>query len=139
MAQKKRSRFNFSDEMDIQPKKKAIMTSHFSEKELACPCCGAYHLSEPLLERLESLREIIGKPLTLKSAYRCKKHNSQIGGSPNSQHLLGKTVDISTKNLNATEKHSLMSAASELGFNGVGVYPTFFHLDMRDDRKIWVK
>lgn len=71
--------------------------SHFSAAELMCPCCGAGadKMSPNMLQMAEEIRHENGdKPMIVSSAYRCKKHNAEIGGVPNSHHLYGQAMDV---------------------------------------------
>ena len=45
---------------------------------------------------LDPLREAWGGPIRVNSGYRCTKLNKAVGGTPNSQHLLGEAADIYT-------------------------------------------
>lgn len=65
--------------------------------------------------------------LQINSAYRTKEHEWSRGRSGNSQHCLGKAVDISCKESHA--RWLLISKAIELDFHRILVYPTFIHLD----------
>lgn len=47
-----------------------------------------------LAEFLEEVRKILGKPIMINSAYRGQEVNTRVGGSRNSQHLLGCAADI---------------------------------------------
>ena len=76
--------------------------------------------------------------LPINSGFRCEKYNKEIGGSPKSKHLIGRAVDISTAGLNGAQKHRIMKIAGTLGFRGIGVYPTYFHLDIREVQNFWV-
>lgn len=109
-----------------------LLLKNFSVEELMCPCCKKANFDPKLLELLQSLRDKVGFALTINSGYRCEKHNKEIGGSPHSQHLLGKAVDLSIKNLNGEQKHALLNAAFAQGFTGVGIYSNFLHFDVRD-------
>ena len=109
------------------------LTKNFSTKELQCPCCGRVAMNSQLLDKLQSVRDLLGFPLTINSGFRCAEHNKAVGGSPNSQHLLGKAVDISMRGLTGEKKHRLLKAAFIHGFNGLGVYSTFLHLDVREN------
>lgn len=46
---------------------------------------------------LEPLRSILNMPIHINSAYRSPETNQSIGGVPNSLHLHGLAVDISTR------------------------------------------
>ena len=45
---------------------------------------------------LDPARELLGKPITVSSGYRCKKLNEKVGGSNTSQHIKGEAADIQT-------------------------------------------
>ena len=104
-------------------------SKYFTDKELACRCCGVNGITPAFLEKLDELREKYGKPIILNSAFRCPKHNQAIGGSPNSQHVLGLAVDISCTN--SQERAQLLDASYIVGFRGRGIAKTFVHLDLR--------
>lgn len=82
-----------------------------------------------LVERLQQLRNNLGKPIYITSAYRNESYNKKVGGVSNSQHLLGKAVDIIVKDM-AT--HELGRQAKIVGFKGVGIYKDFVHIDVRE-------
>jgi zinc D-Ala-D-Ala carboxypeptidase len=105
---------------------------HFLPKELSCRHCGALPdpLDVELLDRLEALRSIIGKPLRVNSGHRCRQHNLIVGGAAYSQHKK-LAVDVS---LHGLDPLKLYTAAVALGFLGIGLGDSFIHLDMR--RKI---
>lgn len=102
---------------------------HFSDKELACPCCGVNLCTERLVESLEKLRALIGKSISLNSAYRCPIHNKKVGGEPNSQHIQGAAADIRVEGLTPGEIYHLALQIPE--FAGFGVAHTFIHVDVR--------
>jgi uncharacterized protein YcbK (DUF882 family) len=73
------------------------MSKYFSEAETQCHCgCGQNHVSPLLLEKLDQMREMIGGPVELSCAYRCPSHNAEVGGVPNSQHVMGTAADVQT-------------------------------------------
>lgn len=90
-----------------------------------------------LLKLLQELRNAVGEPLIINSAYRNPEYNKKIGGSPNSQHMLGKAVDISVHNLDLTPEE-LAEKAKEIGFDGIGIYNNFVHVDVRGYPAFWV-
>ena len=74
---------------------------HFNITEFKCKCGGKYCTGYPavidfrLLEGLEKIRNEYGKPVKIKSGFRCKSWNSlQKGSSPTSRHCEGKAADI---------------------------------------------
>jgi uncharacterized protein YcbK (DUF882 family) len=72
---------------------------HFAPDEYQCHCgrpeCDApKELDSILAERLDALRESLGRPLLLTSGIRCAFWNAHEGGAPDSKHLSGQAVDI---------------------------------------------
>lgn len=45
---------------------------------------------------LDPAREMLGKPVTVNSGYRCPELNRILNGSPVSQHMKGEAADITT-------------------------------------------
>jgi uncharacterized protein YcbK (DUF882 family) len=72
------------------------------------------------------MREIVGKPMVILSAYRSPLHNARVGGAPLSQHRNGTAFDIALK---GHDRHALLRAARAAGFTGFGFYSTFLHVD----------
>ena len=106
---------------------------YFNLNEFACSCCDAVHMDEDFLEKLDSLRHLCGFPFHVTSGYRCKKHNTKIGGAPSSSHLDGKAADIA---LSREQALKVVEVARQMGFKGIGVQQKgkgrFIHLDDRE-------
>jgi len=117
---------------------------HFTEAELSChghDCCGGESKMDPVfMEQLVMLREHADFPFVVTSAYRCEKHNTEIGGYKTSRHVEGKAVDILCYGDNA---HKLLALARRYNMNGIGVSQRsdfgtrFLHLDGRDKSSVW--
>ena len=95
---------------------------------------------QKLANQLQVLRNYIGKPIYINSGYRSPSHNKRVGGSPNSQHLLGKAADIRVKGY-TTERlakviESLINNGDMLQ-GGIGIYNSFVHYDHRKTRARW--
>lgn len=110
------------------------IAKYFWLYEFQCPCCNRVILHSDLLKRLNSLREAINRPIYINSGYRCKVRNEEVGGVKGSFHKLGMAVDIKGKGINIFD---LAIYAEGVGFNGIGKYKTFLHLDVRDTKHIW--
>lgn len=50
---------------------------------------GKLLVNEDALDRLQALRNALGKPMIINSAYRSPEHNRRVGGAKASQHLEG--------------------------------------------------
>lgn len=100
---------------------------NFSPAEVACRD-GSLRVNEDAMDRLQALRNAIGKPMIVTSAYRSVSHNRKVGGAERSKHLLAKAFDIRMDNHDPLE---FEFAAREAGFLGFGYYPKqgFMHID----------
>ena len=89
-----------------------------------------------LIDQLERLRFLVGKPIIILSGYRCPKHNREVGGAPTPQHLYGRAADIRVEGMSSLE---LFLEALRCEFGGIGLYPNFVHVDVRREpfRALW--
>lgn len=87
-------------------------------------------IDSKLVDKLQQLRDRLGIPMIINSGYRTPEHNKRVNGSINSQHLLGKAVDISILNQKLPIE-TIRDLAETIGFDGIGMYDTFIHLDVR--------
>ncbi len=102
---------------------------NFSPEEIACRGDGRLRINEPALDRLQALRDRLGVPLIVNSAYRTPNYNRQVGGAKHSMHLQGAAFDISMANHDPVD---FEAAACDVGFTGFGFYPrqNFMHIDI---------
>lgn len=111
------------------------LSSNLKVREFACKDGSDYILiSDQLVTNLQRLRDRIGKPLNITSAYRNPSHNSAVGGASNSQHLKGTAADIYFSGVPPLEVAKL---AEYIGFTGIGWYNTFTHVDVRSGKYFW--
>lgn len=117
----------------------ARLSEHFDEKEFLCKCCGAGHgLIQPhLVLGLEMLRDLIKRPIILTCAYRCPKHNAEVGGVSNSYHVQGMAADIYVAGLTAYELAGQAARVFVFFQGGIGIYPQrgFVHVDIGKKRR----
>jgi len=93
-----------------------------------------------LAEQLQALRDHIGIPIHLNSAYRTEAYNASIGGSPKSQHKLAKAADLVTSKYTPKQLAAIIKKLIKEGKmmqGGVGVYPSFCHYDCRGTEARW--
>ena len=93
-----------------------------------------------LAENLQVLRDYLGVPLTINSAYRSPAYNSKIGGAKFSQHLEAKAADISTSKFTPEQVHAaILKLISEgkMKQGGVGLYNSWVHYDTRGTAARW--
>jgi hypothetical protein len=101
----------------------------FSPAEIACRGTGAIRINTEAMDKLQSLRNRLGKPLIVRSAYRSPEHNRAVGGATRSRHLDGAAFDIAMTNHDPV---AFEAAARAVGFLGFGYYPRsgFMHIDL---------
>ena len=124
------------------------MTKNFSKEEFDCKCnCGVcempiniYHNIVKVANQLQILRNYIGKPITVNSAYRSQEYNASIGGAKNSQHIMGRAADIVVKGMSPLAVHTTIELLIEKGDmlqGGLGLYDSFVHYDIRGTKARW--
>ena len=106
----------------------------FSPAEIACRGTGQLKLHPEALDKLQALRDRLGKPLIVRSAYRSPEHNRNVGGAPRSKHMDGTAFDIAMSNHDPV---AFAEAARAVGFLGFGTYPRsgFMHIDLGPARQ----
>ena len=112
------------------------LSAHFSRKEFACHCCGKFIPCPELVEKLEKFRELCGnKPMRLSNGTRCEKHNREVGGAKNSQHLCGTAADV--QKVPGLTVDQMAKLAEQAGFDGIGKYGWGVHVDVRGSKARW--
>ena len=107
---------------------------YFSYEEFASPDVphSGEYMDDNFLEMLDSAREISGIPFKINSGYRTIEHNYEVGGKPNSSHIVGKAADIAVKG--SRQRWIITEALIQAGFNRIGIAKTFIHVDSDDTK-----
>ena len=111
------------------------LTSNFLLSEFACPCCSRVSADFRLVSGLQGLRDAIQRPLVINSAFRCEKHNLEVGGAANSQHKIGTAADIHVPGMKTLDL--LLAAESVRWLQGFGYGEKYLHVDVRTFREYW--
>ena len=100
-------------------------------------------IDEGLVVLLQCIREHFGKPVTITSGYRTASHNTRVGGSKSSQHLLGRAADIQVQD---TDPLAVAAYAESLmpGWGGGAATRSrqagprgWVHVDTRPNKSRW--
>lgn len=89
-------------------------------------------ISPKLSSKLTELSKALGIPIHLKSGHRDSKRNAAVGGAKNSAHTRHEAGDLDLDRMGIKTKEqklALLQKASDLGFQGLGVYNAGIHLD----------
>ena len=101
------------------------MTEHFNRWEFACECafeggpgyCDGFpaDIHEVLVVKLEEMRVELGFPLNISSGVRCARLNAEVGGVPDSQHMLGRAADVPIYSANGVSVSEFAALARSKG------------------------
>lgn len=101
---------------------------------------GTFPFNTDVLKVADFLRERLGKPIHVESAYRSPEYNASIGGVNNSQHVSGNALDLHGDGLMEMVKewrdnhtNDYDQAVFALGMGGLGLYDWGIHIDVRDN------
>lgn len=85
-----------------------------------------------LAKRLQALRDITGRPITITSGYRGPKLNAAVGGASKSYHTKGLAADINIEGMTAKQ---VQRSLDLLWDGGLGYGDGFTHLDLGPRRR----
>lgn len=68
---------------------------------------------------------------------RIKAEDPSAASAGSSRHESGQALDVSMRGRTDEFRNNFIRAASEEGYNGIGTYPTFIHVDTRGGKEIW--
>jgi uncharacterized protein YcbK (DUF882 family) len=116
------------------------LSKNFSRSEFACKgtnCCGHSAPVHPeLISALQDLRDQLNLPLSITSGFRCNRHNESVGGAAQSFHTLGMAADVSCPDgMTAEDLAQAAEAIPAFQQGGIGIYPSWVHLDVRTTGK----
>ena len=124
------------------------LSPSFRVREFRCrDGTDAVLIDDELVIVLQCIREHFGRPVHITSGYRTAAHNTAVGGSKSSQHLLGRAADLWVE---GTTVEAVAAYAESLlpGRGGIGRYPKdakhptrttgWVHIDTRPGKSRWV-
>lgn len=101
---------------------------NFTPAELASRDTGRISIQTDSLDRLQRLRTAFARPIILTSGYRTPEENARKSSTGlTGPHTTGRAFDL--KCLDSRTRGQLVRMAVLFGFTGIGIAPTFLHLD----------
>jgi uncharacterized protein YcbK (DUF882 family) len=121
---------------------KNFAKSEFDSKDGEEMPTEVFYNIQKLANQLQYVRDYLDRPIRINSGYRSLNHNLVIGGSKNSQHLLGKAADIVVKGLEPKLVYEILEDLinkGEILQGGLGLYDSFVHYDFgfKGKRRRW--
>ena len=112
---------------------------HFVPYEFKCKCGKCDRDAAEIMDfrvviSADNLRQMIGRPIIVRSGFRCPQHNKAIHGAAYSMHMSGMALDLYPVGYSLKDLLSLALGLKHLG--GFGVYKTFLHIDCRYGNKV---
>ena len=117
-------------------------SKNFAAEELRCHCpkCNRQVpnlVQQKSLDLLQQLRDKVGRPLSIVSAYRCAEHPVEKRKPTPGQHNKGTAFDIAVGD--GSEAYEVMKHAFALGFTGIARGNGFVHIDTRNSIPVnWI-
>jgi hypothetical protein len=131
-------------ELDYNMNPDTQLTDNFTYREFFSGSASGIKIEPPeeyfetiqyIAIQLQKIRDMLGKPIYINSAYRTKEWNKYVGGATSSKHLEAKAVDIKVSGISPSDLALYFAKFTE--FNGFGIARNFVHLDLRDKFTIW--
>lgn len=121
---------------------KYVLSDHFVSTDFDCKCsvCTTTIIHPLLIERLETLRGLLLRPILITSGYRCKDYQADLASrgydtaKGTSTHELGEAADIKAGTLFGTD---LTIQAENAGFTSIGTGFKWVHVDLRPGKRRW--
>ena len=112
-----------------------IMTRSFNPQrdyKLRCTCghvdCDKRSVSQEHLNRMQTVRDIVGHPLPVRSGGRCPNHPKELHRTTPADHQKGEGGDVA---VNGGTRGNVVDAGVKAGCNAIGIATTFVHLGYR--------
>ena len=100
---------------------------NFSKAEFDCKHTGENNMQHEFMEKLQKLRNVYGKPLTVTSGFRSVKHPIEARKThSNGEHTQGNCCDVSCTN--SQDRFQLVRLALSVGMTRIGIAKNFIHL-----------
>lgn len=100
---------------------------NFTKAEFDCKATGENNMQHEFMEKLQRIRQVYGKSMTVTSGFRSVKHPVEAKKThSNGEHTQGMCADIYCDN--GADRYKLISFALANGITRIGVAKNFLHL-----------
>ena len=112
------------------------LTKNFSKGEIACPLSGDSRISPRLMEKMQQVRDILGRGVILTSGVRSVQHNKNVGGVDGSAHVPRDLEDgegevchaVDIRCSSSRDRYEMLPLCFSR-FNRIGIGRDFIHVD----------
>lgn len=118
-----------------------VKTEHFhprTDPKLLCTCghkaCDKRSVKQNTLNRLEEVRVLANRPLTVTSGGRCPNHPNEVHRDIPADHQKCHGIDIAVSG--GRQRAEIVNLGIKRGFNAIGVAKTFVHLGYREGKDL---
>ena len=113
------------------------LSTNFKVKEFACrDGSDVVFVAPELVKILQKIRSHFRAAVTINSGYRTPGYNKKVDGAAYSQHLYGTAADITVKGVDP-KRVAAFAETLMAGKGGIGIYPAFTHIDVREVKSRW--
>lgn len=129
------------DEVGIRYFTAEELTLQRREGRHATPPGDKLHRIIPTVKIADAIRTGLGAPIRVVSGYRTPVYNNRVGGSPVSEHVNFRALDLQPIDSTRMEEMraiavAVVDLARKMGRNVALIhYPTFIHIDVGSERR----
>lgn len=114
----------------IQKGENRLLSTYLNSSEFHCHCkhpdCTFTLVGESTAAKFHLVRTQFAEAVQINSAFRCQRHNADVGGKINSYHVKGMAMDLTPKDF-SKEKLDRLQYIARMYYEVVVPYPTFIH------------
>jgi len=89
-----------------------------------------------VLALIQTIRDDFGYPIVVSSSYRSKAYNKSVDGATSSRHEIGDALDSHPTDPKRLPQYKALITKKNIP-GGMGLYPTFVHIDTRATQARW--